>query len=70
MTVRCRHRIPSPEAVGFTTLDGLREAAAGYPHLRPCKKHGWNWLYRTACAKCPDRVEVELEGSEKGGSNG
>ena len=48
MIIRCRHRIPSPEAVGFLTVEGLREAAAQYPHLRPCKKHGWNWLYRTA----------------------
>ena len=57
MIIRCRHRIPSPEAVGFLTVEGLREAAAQYPHLRPCKKHGWNWLYRTACAKCGDEHE-------------
>ena len=56
MIIRCRHRIPSPEAVGFLTVEGLREAAAQYPHLRPCKKHGWNWLYRTACAKCGDKM--------------
>ena len=48
MIIRCRHRIPSPEAVGFLTVEGLREAAAQYPHLRPCKKHSWNWLYRKA----------------------
>ena len=65
MIIRCRHRIPSPEAVGFLTVEGLREAAAQYPHLRPCKKHGWNWLYRTACAKCGDKVEVPLEGSAR-----
>jgi len=64
MIIRCRHRIPSPEAVGFLTAEGLREAAAQYPHLRPCKKQGWSWLYRTACAKCGDRFEVPLEGSE------
>ena len=63
MIIRCRHRIPSPEAAGFLTAEGLREAAAQYPHLRPCKKHGWNWLYRTACAKCVDKLEVPLEGS-------
>lgn len=65
MIIRCRHRIPSPEAVGFLTVEGLREAAAQYPHLRPCKKHGWNWLYRTACAKCVDKLEVPLEGSAR-----
>ena len=64
MIIRCRHRISSPEAAGFTTPEGLREAAARYPHLRPCPKRGCHWLYRTACAKCRDRVEGELEGSE------
>ena len=65
MNIRCRHRIPSPEAVGFLTAEGLREAAAQYPYLRPCKKHSWNWLYRKACAKCGDRIEVPLEGSAR-----
>ena len=64
MNIRCRHRIPSPEAVGFLTAERLREAAARYPHLRPCPKQGCHWLYRTACAKCGDRIEVPLEGSE------
>lgn len=44
MIIRCRHRIPSPEAVGFLTVEGLREAAAQYPHLRPCPKQGCHWL--------------------------
>lgn len=65
MIIRCRHRIPSPEAVGFLTVEGLREAAAQYPHLRPCPKQGCHWLYRTACAKCGDRIEVPLEGSAR-----
>ena len=65
MIVRCRRRISSPDAAGFTTPEGLREAAARYPHLRPCPKYGWSWLYRTACAKCPDRLEVPLEGSAR-----
>ena len=64
MNIRCRHRIPSPEAVGFLTAEGLKAAAARYPHLRPCPKQGWNWLYRTACVKCGDKVEVQLEGSD------
>lgn len=63
MIIRCCHHIPSSEAVGFLTVEGLREVVTQYPHLRPCKKHGWNWLYRTACAKCGDKVEVPLEGS-------
>lgn len=65
MIIRCRHRIPSPEAVGFLTAEGLREAAAQYPHLRPCPKQGCHWLYRTACAKCVDKLEVPLEGSAR-----
>ena len=65
MIVRCRHRIPSPDAAGFTTPEGLREAAARYPHLRPRPKRGCHWLYRTACAKCRDRLEVPLEGSAR-----
>lgn len=65
MIVRCRRRISSPDAAGFTTPEGLREAAARYPHLRPCPKRGCHWLYRTACAKCPDRFEVPLEGSAR-----
>ena len=60
MIIRCRHRIPSPEAVGFLTVEGLREAAAQYPHLRPCKKHGWNWLYRTACAKTKLKYRLKV----------
>lgn len=62
MAIRCRHRIPSPEAVGFITAEALKEAAAQYPHLRPCPKYGWNWIYRTACKKCPNKVKVKLEG--------
>lgn len=65
MIIRCRRRIPSPDAAGFTTPEGLREAAARYPHLRPRPKRGCHWLYRTACAKCPDRLEVPLEGSAR-----
>lgn len=38
MNIRCRHRIPSPEAVGFLTKEELREAAAQYPHLRPLQE--------------------------------
>lgn len=38
MSIRCRHRIPSPEAVGFLTTEGLKEAAARYPHLRPLQE--------------------------------
>ena len=38
MIIRCRHRIPSPEAAGYETLEGLKAAAARYPHLRPCPK--------------------------------
>ena len=64
MIIRCRHRIPSPEAAGYETLEGLKAAAARYPHLRPCPKQGCHWLYRTACAKCGDKLEVPLEGSE------
>ena len=59
MNICCRHRIPSPEAAGYETLEGLKAAAARYPHLR------WNWLYRTACAKCGNRIEVPLEGSAR-----
>ena len=68
--IRCRHRLPSPELAGFTTLEGLREAAAQYPHLRPCPRQRWQWIYRKACKKCADRVEVELEGSESGYEKG
>ena len=77
MEIRCRHRLPSPELAGCCDIidqetgevlrdavDALRDWAAQYPHLRPCKKHSWNWLYRKACAKCGDRIEVPLEGSE------
>lgn len=47
-----------------TGLEGLREAARRSPDLRPCPLHKgsrgtWNWIYRTACAKCPDAVKDE-----------
>lgn len=48
-------------------VDVLRDCAERYPHLRPCPKYGWDWLYRTACAKCRDRLEVKLEGMVKDG---
>ena len=70
MSIRCRHRIPSPEAAGYQTLEGLKEAARRYPHLRPCPKQGCHWLYRTACAKCGDKLEVPLEGSARGHEKG
>ena len=65
MIIRCRHRIPSPEAAGYETLEGLKAGAARYPHLRPRPKQGCHWLYRTACAEGGDKLEVPLEGSAR-----
>ena len=31
----------------------------------PARSSSWNWLYRKACAKCGDRIEVPLEGSAR-----
>lgn len=59
--LRCRHRLPSSELAGYTTWDGLYEAARRSPDLRPCPRHKgsrgtWNWIYRETCRKCPDAV--------------
>ena len=53
----CRHRLPSPELAGRTTWEQLREDRKRYPHLRPCIKAGWNWIYRKSCEKCPEAIE-------------
>lgn len=57
MTLDCRHRLPSPELAGRMTWEKLREDRERYPHLRPCIKTGWNWIYRTSCEKCSEAIE-------------
>lgn len=50
-TIRCRHRLPSPEVAGFCDVvnpetgevvisagDALKDAAARSPHMRPCPR--------------------------------
>ena len=50
--VRCRHRLPNPEAAGYcdkldpetgevikSAMDALKEAARRSPDLRPCPLH-------------------------------
>lgn len=50
--LRCRHRLPGPEAAGYcdrvdsetgevirSGWDALREAAKRHPELRPCPRH-------------------------------
>lgn len=64
--IRCRYRLPLSAAAGFTTLDKLKEVAAGYPHLRPCplrrgEKGTWLWIKREACVGC---VEAKQETQE------
>ena len=61
--LRCRHRLPSPEVAGYTTLEKLKEIARQYPHLRPCPLHkgdrgSWHWIERTRCEGCPEAVEA------------
>lgn len=61
--IRCRYRLPSPSAAGFTTKAKLKEASARYPHLRPCplrrgEKGTWLWIYKTQCENCPEAVET------------
>ena len=62
--LRCRHRLPNPELTGYTTWEGLREAAERHPDLRPCPRQlgsrgTWNWIYRETCRKCPDAVRAQ-----------
>lgn len=52
----CRHRLPSPELAGRTMWEQLREDRKKYPHLRPCIKAGWNWIYRKSCEKCGEAI--------------
>ena len=35
-----------------------------------CFSYIYYWLYRTACVKCGDKVEVQLEGSARGHEKG
>lgn len=67
MEIRCRFPLPSPQAAGYDTKEGLIEAARTYPHLRPCYKNKWEWIVRKKCERCRYRVEVELEGRKESG---
>lgn len=57
MIIRCCHRIPSPEAVGFLTVEGLREAAANIRTCGPARS-----MAGTGCIGRPARsVETKLK---------
>ena len=64
MSLHCRHRLPTPQAAGYDTKEGLIEAARTYPHLRPCYKKKWEWIVRKKCERCRYRVEVTVEDSK------
>lgn len=73
----CRVRLPKPELAGYCdtvdpktgevlvlAMDRLKDAAAQYPHLRPCHKEkmpggDWAWVEKKGCVKCMDYVEEE-----------
>lgn len=48
---------PTPEVCGYLTMEALEETVLSFPHLRPCalrpgNKGTWQWINKTACAKC------------------
>jgi len=57
---KCRVRLPSPEAAGYTTKEALLEAVAKYPHLRPCPKKNWQWLEWKYCERCDWKLPVPV----------
>ena len=64
MIIRCRHRIPIAGPWGSSRWKGSEGSRAiSAPAALP--KQGCHWLYRTACAKCVDKIEVPLEGSAR-----
>lgn len=54
----CRYRLPCPDVAGTPDKELLKQWAAKYPHLRPCKLRNWAWIYRTECEKCRHAYEV------------
>lgn len=53
--IRCTIRAPSPQACGYKDWETVREAAEKYPHLRPCPKKNWWWIYRKNCLECENQ---------------
>ncbi len=53
---KCRIKAPSPEVCGYADWETVSKFAEEYPHLRPCPKHNWNWIYKTSCEKCSNKI--------------
>ena len=59
---RCPYSLGDPAEAGFATWELLAQRAREYPHMKPCGKENWNWIYRTACNFCPEGLRNEHEG--------
>lgn len=57
--VRCRYHLDDPKKAGSMDFAALAEKARMYPHMKPCGKYGWNWIYRESCAYCPEGIRHE-----------
>ena len=71
VSIRCRVKPKSPQEVGYTCVEPLREAMkrqAALPlseRIRPCHKNGWWWVEQApGCMKCMDAIWV-LDVDEK-----
>ena len=72
ISIRCRVKPKSPQDVGYTCIEPLREAMkrqAALPlseRIRPCHKHDWWWVEQApGCMKCMDAIWIlDMDGKE------
>ncbi len=54
----------TPEEAGYTSVEALKQAAAEWPHLRPCPRYRgtrgtMQWIYRSLCRTCYRAAEAQ-----------
>lgn len=72
ISIRCRVKPKSPQDVGYTSIEPLREAMkrqASRPlaeRIRPCHKNKWWWVEQApGCMRCLDAIWVlDMDGEE------
>ena len=70
LSIRCRVKPATPQEVGYTCWEAIKEALekqAARPlceRLRPCHRHGWRWIEQSPwCMKCEDSLwHLDMDG--------